>query len=264
MIVGTLGGLIAAWFVLQLIYESSFLVQVASFVGSSSELVGQLLFYLIGAAVGLLFGLLFDRKISGSGPALIWGLNYGIIWWLFGSLTLIPWLAAGGLPQNWPRNISLDDLLSLSALILYAIVLSLFYFIANKVWQFLFIDSDPLNSSQEGIGIRGVRNILMGMGAGLIGGLFSSILMLSIGGFTHLAILLKADSELTGLLTYFVISTLIGLLYGLLFQRQATSYGTSIAWGLTYGLLWWYLGTNTLVDTIYSLANPSTGPSPPS
>ncbi len=65
MIVGGLGGLLAAGVVLQLIYERSFLVQVASFVGSSSEVVGLLLFYLIGTAVGLLFGLLFDREIDG-------------------------------------------------------------------------------------------------------------------------------------------------------------------------------------------------------
>ena len=42
------------------------------------------------------------------------------------------------------------------------------------------------------------------------------------------------------------IAAIIGSSYGLLFQREAYSYGSGMAWGMVYGLLWWLLGIVTL------------------
>ena len=248
--VGTLGGLLAAWFIVQMIYQAGFFTDLATLVGSTSALVGQVLYYVGAGIFGLLFGLLFHRDLQRVGPALIWGLHYGIFWWMLATLTLIPWLQSGGTAANWPLPVELSGLHSLTAYTFYGIILSLFYMIVNKIWHFLFIDSDPLNRSQEGIGIRGVRSVLMGISAGIIGGVFITIVMLLVGAYPRLAILLGAENDLTGLLAYLLISILIGLLYGLLFQQDATHLGAGMAWGIVYGIFWWYLGTNNLFDIL--------------
>lgn len=249
-LVSTLGGLLGAWFLVQMIYQAGFFAELAALVGSSSPLVGQMLYYLAGAIFGLLFGLPFHPHLQRVGPTLIWGVYYGLFWWILNSLILIPWLQSGGLPADGVWNVPLSGLNSLTAYIFYGIILSLFYIIVNKIWHFFFIDSDPLNRSQEGIGIRGVRSVLMGTGAGIIGGLFITVVMLFVGAYPRLAVLLGAESEFSGLLTYLLISILIGLLYGLLFQQDATNLGSGIAWGLVYGIFWWYLGTNNLFDIL--------------
>ena len=39
-----------------------------------------------------------------------------------------------------------------------------------------------------------------------------------------------------------VISDLIGISYGLLFQRQSYDIGSALGWGVSYGFFWWIFG----------------------
>lgn len=48
--------------------------------------------------IGVGYGLLFVRQSNDLAPVLGWGTSYGVLWWLLGSLTLLP-LLSGRSPQ---------------------------------------------------------------------------------------------------------------------------------------------------------------------
>ena len=57
---------------------------------------------LVTLALGAIFGLILGPKIRTAGAGLIWGQSFGLLWWLFGSLTLMPLLSGMALP--WTLN----------------------------------------------------------------------------------------------------------------------------------------------------------------
>jgi hypothetical protein len=104
IIIGGLGGLIGSWVFVQGIERAEFLPLVAGMMGSNSMVVGQFLHYVTGIIIGISFGVLFHRDIQGAGSGLIWGLNYGLLWWIIGPLTLLPLLLGGGMRPDWSLN----------------------------------------------------------------------------------------------------------------------------------------------------------------
>jgi hypothetical protein len=68
---------------------------VAGLVGGSSPVLGFFVHMLISAAIGMTYGLLFQREASNPGLAVIWGAVYGLAWWFLGWLTLFPVLLVG-------------------------------------------------------------------------------------------------------------------------------------------------------------------------
>jgi len=46
---------------------------------------------------------------------------------------------------------------------------------------------------------------------------------------------------------HFGVALLIGVTFGLLFQRDVRGYGSCMGWGLAYAILWWFLGQLTLL-----------------
>jgi hypothetical protein len=46
------------------------------------------------------------------------------------------------------------------------------------------------------------------------------------------------------------ISAMVGMSYGVLFQREAPNFGSGVAWGLLYGLIWWFIGPLTLMPIL--------------
>jgi hypothetical protein len=59
-----------------------------------------------------------------------------------------------------------------------------------------------------------------------------------------------ADTSLTsvgGLLTHLVLSTLIGMSFGLLFRDESPSLPVGVHWGCLFGMIWWYAGPVTLL-----------------
>jgi len=49
---------------------------------------------------------------------------------------------------------------------------------------------------------------------------------------------------------HFAVALLIGATFGLLFQRDILSYGSSLGWGLGYAILWWFLGQLTVLPVL--------------
>ncbi|MBV7329865.1 DUF1440 domain-containing protein [Chloroflexi bacterium TSY] len=249
ILVGGLSGILGSWLFVRGIDGATFYPLVAEIVGSTSLMLGQTLHYLIGIVIGISFGLLFQRDIQGPGAGLIWGLNYGFVWWGLGTLTFVPLLIMSEIP-NWSLEMARATFPSLISHLLYGAAVGYQYGIVNRVWRILFVHSDPLNRTSEGSGAQGVRNVLMGIAGGIVGGLLFTLVMLGIGALPSVARLVGTDSAFVGFLVHLAISILIGISYGLFFQKQAVSYGAGLAWGLLYGFLWWLFGALTLYSLL--------------
>jgi len=252
VIIGLLGGIFGSWVFLSGIDPDNFLTLIAGLAGGESVIVGRIVHYLIGSIIGVTFAIFFSQDIKSSGSGLIWGMNYGLFWWMMGPQTLLPILRFGELP-TWSLEGAQALIGSLVAHLLYGSLVGLFVATMNKLWNVLFVDSDPLHRNQESAGARGLRGILMGQAGGIIGGLLFTIVMVGVGALSNVASLVGAESVIAGFIVHLLIAITIGTTYGLLFQRQAYSYGAGMAWGLLYGVLWWLIGTNTLFNVLLGL-----------
>ena len=68
--------------------------------------------------------------------------------------------------------------------------------------------------------------------------------------FLIIAGLVHSTSREVGVALHFVIAIVIGMSFGLLFQRDVRGYGSSLGWGMAYGLFWWFLGPLTLLPIL--------------
>lgn len=245
LVIGGFGGLVGSWIFAWGIDTVNFYPLVAGLVGSESMMLGRVLHYTIGLIIGISFGYVFHHDLRGAGGGMIWGMNYGMVWWVLGPLTLMPLLRSGSVPA-WTLEGTQALFPSLISHLLYGAVVGYASGLLDQFWRLLFVDSDPLNRIYEGSGAQGVRALLMGIVGGVVGGLLFSIVMVSVGALPSIALLVGAQSAVVGFLVHLLISIIIGVSYGLLFQRQSVSYGSGIAWGMLYSLLWWLLGPLTL------------------
>jgi len=250
IVLGGSSGLAGSWVFLRGIETSHFFPLVANMVGSDSMMVGGVLHYTISIVIGISFGLLFDRETTGVGTGMIWGLAYGLFWWILGPLTLAGWIMGAPLQPDWSLATAAGVVPELVAHLIYGIIVGLFYAAAQRVWQALFVDSDPLNRTREGLGGQGIRGILLGQAGGLVGGLLFAIVMVGINALPRVARLMGADSTSAGLIVHLLISIAIGSTFGLFFQRESQSFGNGLGWGILYGLVWWLVGANTLFNVL--------------
>jgi hypothetical protein len=209
--------------------------------GDASRLVQHLA---AAAAIGAAYGLLFQRAVRGLGSCMGWGLAYGMLWWCLGPMTALPLLR--GETIDWSVDRAANAYGLLVAHVFFGLLLGLLHAAIDKVWQALFVESDPLHREPEGIGTRLTLALLWGAVAGLVGGLVFSLPMLDTGILPYVASLVGGTGEGLGLVVHLSLSTWIGMVYGALFARQTPDLGIAIGWGLLYGLIWWYLGQLTL------------------
>ena len=202
----------------------------------------------IAILIGATYGLLFQRDVRGFGSSMGWGLGYGIFWWFFGPLTMLPLIAGAGLDWSAGQGTALFG--SLVGHILYGLIVGVAYATVDRLWVRLFIQSDPLNREPEGPGLRLFRSLRWGGFAGLMGGLVASPILFAtgvlssvVGPDTHLSLL-------NGFLINVLVSSLIGMTYGLLFRHEAPNLGLGVMWGWLFGLIWWYIGPMTLLPLI--------------
>ncbi|MEM7342722.1 MAG: hypothetical protein AAF485_00635 [Chloroflexota bacterium] len=248
LLTGGISGVVGAWVFLWGVESAEFFPLVSAITGSDSTMVGGVLHYAIGITIALTFALLFYRDIQGNGSAIIWGMSYGLLWWIIGPLTLMPFLT--GLPIEWTIAAAQSAFAPLVAHLLYGAVVGFVYALLNRIWQLLFIDSDPILRSQEGAGSRALRSVMQGQVGGVVGGVLFTVIMVGIGALPDVASLIGARSAVAGFIVHLLIAVTIGSTFGLFFQRVVTSYGTGLGWGLSYGLLWWLLGPLTLFPAL--------------
>jgi uncharacterized membrane protein YagU involved in acid resistance len=202
----------------------------------------------IAILIGATFGLLFQRDVRGYGSSMGWGVGYGIFWWFFAPLTVLPLLARTG--RDWSADQGTALFGSLVGHILYGLIVGVAYATVDRLWVRLFIQSDPLNREPEGPGLRLFRSLRWGAFAGLVGGLVSSPILIATGVLSSVAGLDTHLSGFHGFLLHLLVSALIGMTYGLLFRHEASSLGLGVMWGWLFGLIWWYIGPMTLLPLL--------------
>lgn len=241
---GAVAGLVGGWVFGKWMAQANFYPLVAGLVRSNSAGVGQTIHFVIALIIGMTFGLLFQADVRRAGSSLAWGLAYGLFWWFLGPLTLLPILR--GVAPDWSAKQGAALFGALVGHLVYGLLVGLIYALFDRLWVAFFIESDPLNRQPEGPGSRGLRSLGWGVLGSLVGGLAFAFVMLATGSLTRVAGLVGSTSPALGFVVHVIISTIIGMTFGLLFEHEAPTTGAAIAWGLVYGLAWWFLGWLTL------------------
>ena len=248
---GALAGLMAAGLLGAMLDSQGQLLALAAMMDEASRLVAWLITLGIGLLSGLGFALLYPRPTAGVGPGLIRGMVYGFLWWVAGALTLLPSLNGHGLA--WSASEARDGFATWPGYLLFGAAVAFFYQALNALVRLLFSD-DIGSPDEEGPGTRGLQAIGHGLQAGLVGGLLFTVVMVQIGFLPQVARLIGATSALTGFIVHLLIANVIGATYGLLFRRQSYGIGSALGWGVSYGLLWWILGSLTLMPMLLGAA----------
>lgn len=248
---GSVAGLLAAWLLSilldvqdKLMAMNAMLPNMMMVDSRSSALFVTLI---IGLLAGLLFALLYPAPFDGTGAGLIRGAVYGFLWWVVGARTLIPLL--GGDRQAWSLDAIRADFPTLPGYVLFGTLLVLLYLWIRGLSRLLF-STESTSYNQEGVGAQGLRALGRGVLAGSIGGLLFSLVMLQIGFLPVVASLVGMNSTATGFIVHLIIANLIGMSYGLFFYRQSYDLGSALAWGMSFGVLWWILGSLTLIPVL--------------
>jgi hypothetical protein len=191
---------------------------------------------LLGAIFGLAFGLFFARRATSPGAGLIWGLGFSFLSWILTAGGFFHFAAAAG-----PSDVMLQDAQKhFPELVGYLLCLGM-----------------PVGI---GLGVRGGlctakpdqkfawgRAIVAGGFAGTLGG-FVFGRWVSLGDYFPLLVGFgELSSRRMTISLHFAIALLIGVTFGLLFQRDVRSYGSCMGWGLGFGIFWWFIGPLTLL-----------------
>lgn len=248
IVVGTLAGLVGGWAFGAWMGQEDVFALIAEIVGSSSSQVGQAIHYVIAMTIGASFGLLFQRDARSYGSSLVWGMAYGFFWWILGGITLLPLFL--GSPPFWTATAASGHVSSLVGHVVYGLLLGLMYSVLDRLWLVLFYESDPLNWTVSGPGVRTLTAMKQGFLASFVGGLLFGIVLWRTDTLPVIAALIGYSSPLVGFVVHMGVSAIVGMTYGNLFRYEAPNLGSGIAWGLVYGLVWWFVGPLTLLPTL--------------
>lgn len=241
---GGVAGIAGGWAFGKWMEQVNFYPVIAGLVGSTSPMVGETLHFLFTAMIGVSFGVLFQRDVRGYGSSMAWGMAYGIFWWFLGPLTLLPLCL--GKPVDWSHTRAEDLFGSLIGHIVYGLIVGLLYAVVDRLCVRFLTESDPIHRQPEGPGVRLIRSVQWGALAGLAGGLLYLLVLVATGSLGQIAAIVGGTSSALGLVVHLCISIVMGVSYGILFQREAPNLASGIAWGLVYGLIGWFVGPLTL------------------
>lgn len=124
---GVAGGLAGGLVFGVLMQMMGMIGMIAMMVGSDSVVVGWLIHLAISAFIGATFALLVGRRIAGFGPGVLFGIGYGIVWWVLGGLIAMP--AALGMPVF---QINQTSLISLMGHMIFGAILGLTFAALNR------------------------------------------------------------------------------------------------------------------------------------
>jgi uncharacterized membrane protein YagU involved in acid resistance len=252
LVVGGLAGIVGGWAFGQWMAKVNHFPLIAGLIHLSSREAGVALHFVFASIIGASFGLLFQRDVRGYGSCLGWGLGYGIFWWFLGPMTIMPlWQ---GRRLDWSYQHGQELFGSLVGHIVYGLIVGVIYAAVDRLWIALFIESDPINRQPEAPGSRTLRSIGWGAVAGLVGGLVCLPIIAAVTGLSVIAGLVGGTSPAVGVIVHLLISALIGVSYGVLFERESPDLPAGIAWGMVYGLAWWFVGRLTLFPILQGMS----------
>ncbi len=188
-----------------------------------------------GGVFGLLFALLFARRANTAGAGLIWGLAAAFLLWLIVPLGLPPLIA-----QHWNSVAMVADANErFPSLVAYLVCLGMPVGVVLGARRSFVMPSVDRRFHWR-------RAVVAGGLAGVLGGAIFDRWMSAGDYFPLLSGLAQTPARGLSLALQFAIAAFMGVLFGLLFQRDVRGYGSCMGWGIGYGMLWWFLGPLTL------------------
>lgn len=91
VVAGIAGGLAGGVVFGVLMQMMDMIPMVAMLAGSKSMAVGWLVHLAISAFIGATFAILFARLATSPISAALFGMGYGVVWWVLGALLIMPW-----------------------------------------------------------------------------------------------------------------------------------------------------------------------------
>lgn len=186
--------------------------------------------YLIAAAIGASFAVVFQKRVVGTGAALGWGLAWGMVWWVLGPLTMLK--VVSGQPVAWSLGAGREVFGALIAHLIYGLVVGVVYALADGLWLLLLVGSDPIRRERGSPIARVVQAIARGAQAGLLVCVPSIVLF----GGASWGVLLG--------------SVAWGAAFGLLYRNEARPGMAGVAWGLVHGYVGWLVLPLTLLPLL--------------
>jgi uncharacterized membrane protein YagU involved in acid resistance len=189
---------------------------------------------LIGVAGGAGFGLLMSRQRPGAGEMLLWGTTFGLLWWLFGTLTLVPLIQNGTI--TWDVHAAQDHLSAMLGSLLYGTLVGL---VLAVLWR----RAEPNRETLLGPLLRGAV-------AGLLGGWLLGTFLNAQNELMAMNAVMPEMMESHTPATAWLVTLLIGLLAGgifaWLYPHPFDGSGAALMRGSVYGFVWWVVGAQTL------------------
>ena len=189
----------------------------------------------VGGLFGLIFGVLFARRATTAGAGLIWGLAAAFLMWLVFPAGLRP-LFAAGFHSMAALGDARDEFPLLAG---YLVCLGMPVGLALGIRA-------RLSTKKVDPQFHWGRAIVAGGFAGLLGGLIFDRWMSAGDYFPLLAGMSETHSRTVNLDLQFGIAVVMGVIFGVLFQRDVRGYGSCMGWGVGYAILWWFLGPLTI------------------
>jgi uncharacterized membrane protein YagU involved in acid resistance len=90
VMIGAMGGVVAGVIFGLMMNMLGMLGSIAMLVGSKSTAVGWAVHIAISMVIGIAFSLLMEKRLRNISAGLIYGMAYGIFWWVLGGLILMP------------------------------------------------------------------------------------------------------------------------------------------------------------------------------
>jgi hypothetical protein len=170
-----------------------------------------------GAIYGLVFAICCARRASSPGAGLVWGLGYAFLTWVAVPAGILP-VAMHVMPAMGMLDTARGHFPELVAYILC-------------LGTPLGIALGSLSAFQPGPQKQRfsfARALIVGGGAGIVGGWAFGKWMEQVNFFPLIAGLVDSTSRMVGMSLHFTFAVIIGATFGLLFQHDIRGYGSSM------------------------------------
>lgn len=131
LVSGILAGLIAGFILGLMMLRMNSMVTIGALMGMPNIISGFAFHLIFCAIFGLIFAVVFYKKVTDFYTSAMWGALYGIIWWFLGTLTLAPLLL--GKPVSWNAQAMTDGMAMLMSQIVFGVILGIcYYWLRNR------------------------------------------------------------------------------------------------------------------------------------
>ena len=130
LLAGVIGGVVGGLAFGALMAMMGMLPMVAIIVGSKSAVVGFVYHIFNSVVIGALFGLILGNLSRTYGQGVVFGLLYGVVWWVLGPMILMPLLlgmGSEGIASQFGAAFSAPMLMSLLGHLIYGLLTGVVY-----------------------------------------------------------------------------------------------------------------------------------------